>query len=109
MSDAAWLVQFIRDHIKEAKISPTYLAVVTSLQPFRVKMEGVELGSPFLLVEPGLISNTKTYDATLVTDTTLTGTLTTTATDQTLLDVGDMVVAVPVGDKFAVLCKVVDV
>jgi hypothetical protein len=109
MSNAAWLVKFIRDQAGAARSSSVHLAVVTSLQPFRVKMEGVELGSPFLMVEPGLLSNTKTYDATLTADTTLTGTLTMTPADPGPLQEGDTVVVVPVGDKFAVLAKVVAV
>lgn len=110
MSNAAWLVKFIRDQARAAaRGSSIHLAVVTNLQPFRVKMEGVELGSPFLLVEPGLLSNTKTYDATLTAGTTLTGTLTTAPTDPGPLQVGDTVVVVPVGDRFAVLCRVVSV
>jgi hypothetical protein len=53
--NAAWLVQFIRDEAAKAQQSVLSLAVVTSVEPFRIKLSGVELGSPFLSVSSGLL------------------------------------------------------
>lgn len=52
---AAWLVQFIRDEAAKAQQPALSLAVVTSVEPFRIKLSGVELGSPFLSTGAGLL------------------------------------------------------
>jgi hypothetical protein len=51
---AAWLVKFIQDEAKKALQPPAYLAEVTSVLPFKVRLMGVELGQPFLFMSETL-------------------------------------------------------
>jgi hypothetical protein len=109
MSNAAWLVKFIRDHARDMMEPSAHLAVVSSLEPLRVQMQGVELGAPFLMAVPKLLTRSYVYDATFTTNTTMSGRLTVTPSDPGPLQVGDTVLVLPVQDKYIVVTKVVPV
>lgn len=54
MQSAAWLVNFIRNEAVKARPSGIFLAELVCGEPFRIRLSGVELGSPFLLVAADL-------------------------------------------------------
>ncbi len=56
MQSAAWLVNFIRNEAVKARPSGIFLAELASGEPFRIRLSGVELGSPFVLAAPDLLS-----------------------------------------------------
>ncbi|RAU93213.1 hypothetical protein [Paenibacillus sp. YN15] len=56
MQSAAWLVNFIRNEAAKACPSGIFLAELVSGSPFRIRLSGVELGNPFLLVTPALLA-----------------------------------------------------
>lgn len=56
MQSAAWLVNFIRNEAVKARPSGIFLAELVSGSPFRIRLSGVELGEPFLLVTPALLA-----------------------------------------------------
>jgi hypothetical protein len=58
MPSAAWLVQFIRDEAAKAQPTALSLALVSSVNPLRIRLSGVELGTPFLSASPELLAAT---------------------------------------------------
>ncbi|WP_438445913.1 DUF2577 family protein [Gorillibacterium sp. sgz5001074] len=109
MNDAAWLVQFIREQVVAMQQPMIHLAKVSATAPLRIKLGNVELGSPFLMAPPDLLAATKSYQATMTTETgNISGTLTATQTEPEPLANGDTVLVFSVGERFIVMGKVVD-
>jgi hypothetical protein len=110
VSDAAWLIQFIREQVRSVSEPAVYLAKVKSVSPLKIKMGSVELGAPFIMAIPYLLPGTHTYDATLDSGgSSISGVLRASLTDPGPLAEKDTVLVVAAGGRYIVVSKVVDV
>ncbi|MDF2923178.1 MAG: hypothetical protein K0R57_2092 [Paenibacillaceae bacterium] len=90
MQSAAWFVNFIRDEVNKAQPSAFNLAIVTSIAPLRIRLSGVELGSPFLSASETLAAGLSGEFPTVVPGDTV------------------LVAVLPNQQRYVALCKVVN-